>query len=84
MPDRPSFIKHVSELPDNGGSVWAGSDEVLSIRTPLSRPLGLQRIGVHHEVLEPGHRSIAAHLRDRGLGGHALMIEMCHAFVVSL
>jgi uncharacterized cupin superfamily protein len=61
MSQRPPFIKHVSELPDNGGTVWAGSDEVLSIRTPLSRPLGLQRIGVHHEVLEPGHRSSLPH-----------------------
>jgi uncharacterized cupin superfamily protein len=58
---RPDFIKHVSELPDNGGTVWAGSDEVLAIRTPLSRPLGLVRIGVHHEVLEPGHRSALPH-----------------------
>jgi len=58
---RPDFIKHVSELPDNGGTVWSGSDEVLSIRTPLSRPLGLVRLGVHHEVLEPGHRSSLPH-----------------------
>ena len=58
---RPPFIKHVSELPDNGGTVWAGSDEVLAIRTSLSRPLGLVRIGVHHEVLEPGHRSALPH-----------------------
>ena len=58
---RPDFIKHVSELPDNGGTVWPGSDEVLSIRTPLSRPLGLVRIGVHYEVLEPGHRTSLPH-----------------------
>jgi uncharacterized cupin superfamily protein len=61
MAARPAFIKHVSELPDNGGTVWAGSDEVLAIRTPLSRPLGLVRIGVHHELLEPGHRSALPH-----------------------
>ena len=62
MPDRrPDFIKHVSELPDNGGTVWPGSDEVLSIRTPLSRPLGLVRIGVHYELLEPGHRTSLPH-----------------------
>jgi uncharacterized cupin superfamily protein len=62
MPEpRPDFIKHVSELPDNGGTVWPGSDEVLSIRTPLSRPLGLVRLGVHYEVLEPGHRTSLPH-----------------------
>jgi uncharacterized cupin superfamily protein len=58
---RPDFIKHVSELPDNGGTVRAGSDEVFSIRTPLSRPLGLVRLGVHHEVLKPGHRTSLPH-----------------------
>jgi uncharacterized cupin superfamily protein len=58
---RPDFIKHVSELPDNGGSTWEGSDEVFSIRTPLSRPLGFVRLGVHHEVLEPGHRTSLPH-----------------------
>jgi uncharacterized cupin superfamily protein len=50
----------VSELP-KGDVVWPGSDEVLSIRTPLSRPLGLTRLGIHHEVLEPGHRSSLPH-----------------------
>ncbi len=57
---RPEFIRHVSDLP-SGDVIWPGSDEVLSIRTPLSRPLGLTRIGVHHEVLAPGHRSSLPH-----------------------
>ncbi len=60
-PSRPDFIKHVSELPDNGGSTWPGHDEVFAIRTPLSRPLGFVRLGVHHEVLEPGHRTSVPH-----------------------
>lgn len=58
---RPDFIKHVSELPDNGGSTWPGLDEVFAIRTPLSRPLGFVRLGIHHEVLEPGHRTSLPH-----------------------
>ena len=57
---RPPFIKRASELPSRE-VVWPGSEEVLSIRTPLSRPLGLVRLGVHHEVLEPGHRSSLPH-----------------------
>ena len=61
MSRRPGFIKHVSERPDNGGSKWPGHDEVFSIRTPLSRPLGFIRLGVHHEVLEPGHRTSLPH-----------------------
>jgi len=59
-PARPTFIKHTTELP-SGEVVWPGSDEVLSIRTPLSRPLGLVRLGIHHEVLKPGHRSSLPH-----------------------
>ena len=58
---RPAFIKNVSELPDNGGSKFPGLDETFAIRTPLSRPLGFVRIGVHHEVLEPGHRTSLPH-----------------------
>jgi uncharacterized cupin superfamily protein len=58
---RPDFIKHVSELPDNGGSTWPGRDEVFATRTPLSRPLGFIRLGVHHEVLPPGHRTSLPH-----------------------
>jgi uncharacterized cupin superfamily protein len=50
----------VSELA-SGEVIWPGSDEVLAIRTPLSRPLGLTRLGVHHEVLAPGHRSSLPH-----------------------
>lgn len=57
---RPAFIRHVSELA-SGEVIWPGSDEVLAIRAPLSRPLGLTRLGVHHEVLAPGHRSSLPH-----------------------
>jgi len=59
-PPRPDFIRHVSELRARD-VVWPGSDEVLAIRTPLSRPLGLTRLGVHHEVLAPGHRTSLPH-----------------------
>lgn len=58
--ERPAFIRHVSELP-SGEVVWPSSPEVLAIRTPLSRPLGLTRLGVHHETLRPGHRSSHPH-----------------------
>ena len=60
-PPRPDFIKHISELPDNGGSTFPGLDEVFAIRTRLSRPLGFVRLGIHHEVLEPGHRTSLPH-----------------------
>ncbi|MCP5059075.1 MAG: cupin domain-containing protein [bacterium] len=57
---RPDFIRHVSKLA-SGKVRWPGSDEVLAVRTPLSRPLGLTRLGIHHEVLQPGHRSSLPH-----------------------
>lgn len=56
-----SFVSHFSELPDNGGSRWLGDDEIFGIRTPLSRPLGLRRVGVHHDRLKPGMRSSRSH-----------------------
>lgn len=59
-PTRPPFIRHVSDMPCRD-VMWPDSDEVLSIRTPLSRPLGLTRLGVHHELLPPGHRSSLPH-----------------------
>ena len=59
-PERHPCIRRAAELPSRA-VVWPDSTEVLSIRTPLSRPLGLVRLGVHHEVLEPGHRSSLPH-----------------------
>lgn len=56
-----SFVSHFSELPDNRGSRWPDDDEVFGIRTPLSRPLGLRRIGVHHDRLKRGMRSSRPH-----------------------
>lgn len=61
MTKRPECIRNVSEL-QSGPVIWPeAADEVLAIRTPLSRPLGLVRLGVHHETLEPGHRSSLPH-----------------------
>lgn len=57
---RPDFIRHARDLPSRD-VVWPGSDEVLAVRTPLSRPLGLTRLGIHHEVLAPGHRCSLPH-----------------------
>ena len=61
MATRPDFIKHVSELPDNGGGTWAGSEEVFAIRTPLSRPLGFVRFALKNVKLE-----LQARRRRRG------------------
>ena len=59
--DHHPAVVHSSEMPDNGGTRWPGSDEILGTRAPLSRPLGLRRVGVHLDVLEPGQRSSKPH-----------------------
>lgn len=55
---RPNFIKNVTELPTR---VRRSREEEFTTRTSLTRPLGLIRLGVHHEVLRPGHRSSVPH-----------------------
>lgn len=52
---RPDFIKHVSEMPLTQ-PVQSRSGEMLCDSTSLSRPLGLVRVGVHHDVLRPRGR----------------------------
>ena len=60
---RPSFIRNVHELAAEPG-VYPGDTEVLSTGTPLSRPLGLTRLGIHHELLPPGTRTSWPHAEE--------------------
>jgi len=61
MSERPEFIRHWRELegPDDGN--YPGDTELMSIRAPLGRLLGLTRIGIHHERLLPGRRTSYPH-----------------------
>lgn len=61
MNKRPPNIRHFSELEEDRPGRYPGSSESLSRGAPLSRPLGLSRIGIHHETLEPGHRTSWPH-----------------------
>ena len=58
---RTDFIERGSELQDNCGSTFPGLNEVFATRTRSSRPLGFVRLGIHHEMLEPGHRTSLPH-----------------------
>src|SRR5262249_3358291 len=58
---RPPFIRAVAEMPNDGGARYTDSDEVLSIGTDLGGPLGLTRVGVHIERVQPGHRTSWPH-----------------------
>jgi uncharacterized cupin superfamily protein len=57
---RPPFVRHVTELASSR-ETYPGDDEPMSIGTPLSRPLGLTRMGIHHERLPPGSRTSWPH-----------------------
>jgi uncharacterized cupin superfamily protein len=58
---RPVFIRHWTSLLGKDDARYPGSDELLSIGAPIGRLLGLQRIGIHIEVLPPGRRTSFPH-----------------------
>lgn len=59
--ERPPFIKHYTELQGADDSRYPGSDELHSIGAPFGKAFGLQRFGVHHELLPPGRRTSWPH-----------------------
>lgn len=59
--DRPSCIKHFSEIAKPDNDHYPNSDELLSIGSPFSKAFGITRIGIHHALLPPGHRSSYPH-----------------------
>jgi uncharacterized cupin superfamily protein len=64
MKARPACVRNVRELPSQRDS-YPGDAEPLSEGTPLSRPLGLSRLGIHHELLPPGSRTSWPHAEER-------------------
>ena len=58
---RPNFIKHWSEVIEPDNSHYRGSEELLSIGAPIGKATGLERIGVHRELLKPGRRTSWPH-----------------------
>lgn len=61
MSDRPSFIRHWSEIEGPDNAHYRDSDELLSIGAPFARSFGLTRLGIHHERLPPGRRTSYPH-----------------------
>ncbi|QNM97720.1 cupin domain-containing protein [Chitinimonas koreensis] len=59
--NRPDCIKHYSEIQEADDSHYPGSTELLSVGSPFGRVFGLQRIGIHHELLPPGRRTSWPH-----------------------
>lgn len=61
MTNRPSLIKHYSEIQEPDHAHYPGSDELMSIGSPFGKTLGLERLGIHHELLKPGRRTSWPH-----------------------
>ena len=59
--ERPSFIRHWSELEKPDDRHYAGDTELMCIGAPLGSTVGLTRIGIHHERLPPGRRTSYPH-----------------------
>ena len=59
-PRHPAII-HTSEIEEKTAWCYPDSDEPHSLGAAFGRHFGLERIGVHHEVLPPGHRSSFPH-----------------------
>ena len=59
--ERPSFIRHWTELEGADDSHYDGDTELMAIGAPLAKALGLERIGIHHNRLLPGRRTSYPH-----------------------
>jgi uncharacterized cupin superfamily protein len=58
---RPPCIAHWSDIEEGEAWSYAGDDERMSLGAAFGRHFGLERIGIHHERLLPGHRSSYPH-----------------------
>ncbi len=61
MSSRPPYIVHWSEIQDDDDSTYPGSEERLSIGSPIGKHTGLTQLGFHHELLLPGRRTSWPH-----------------------
>ena len=59
--ERPSCVVHWSQIEQGDDSHYDGDDELMSIGARFARHLGLTRLGIHHERLQPGRRTSYPH-----------------------
>lgn len=59
--ERPSFIRHWTELENEHSGHYPGDTELMAITAPLGAKLGLERIAVNHVRLLPGRRTSYPH-----------------------
>lgn len=61
MSDRPEFIKHCEELRTDDSFSYPGDTETFGTGASVGRKLGLKKIAINYELLEPGDRSSWPH-----------------------
>ena len=59
--ERPSFIGNYRDLFGADDSHYDGDSELMSIGAPVGKLLGLQKIGIHIELIHPGRRTSWPH-----------------------
>lgn len=64
MSERPPFIIATAEVPEQIGR-YSGTDETFSRGRPIGKAAGLLRIGLHLELLPPGHRLSYPHAEEK-------------------
>ena len=58
---KPDYIKNYKDVIEADNAHYPGSNELLSIGSPVGRLCGLKKIGVHIETLPPGRRTSWPH-----------------------
>lgn len=61
MSERPDCIAHWSEIEAARPRRYGGDNEDMEIDAAFSPRFGLQKLGIHHDRLLPGHRSSYPH-----------------------
>ncbi|WP_293765691.1 cupin domain-containing protein [uncultured Aquitalea sp.] len=61
---RHPAIVHWQDIRQPDDACYPGSEEKLSIGSPLGRHFGFARIGIHHELLPPGRRTSWPHAEE--------------------
>ena len=59
--ERPNFIKHCEELRTDESFSYPGDTEIFGTGAALGKKLGLKRVAINYEVLQPGDRSSWPH-----------------------
>ena len=58
---RPDCIVHWREIEEDEAWSYSGDDERMTLGAAFGRHFGLQKLGIHHERLPPGHRTSYPH-----------------------